>query len=78
MRDEILSEKHKYWNALCFRLTEDLRIEGCNYSNTITKKILCSLPNVDVAGTLEFFQSQGGYCDCEILNTIYRENETLY
>lgn len=78
MRDELLTGKHKYWNAFCFRLTEELRIKSCNCTNSITEKILQSLPNIDVEGTLEVFQCKGGYCDCEILNSIYGEDESLY
>ena len=35
-----------------------------------TKKILQKYNNIDVEGTMKYFEKQGGYCDCEILFNI--------
>ena len=71
MRNEILTEDHKYWRALEFRLSEGIRVEGCDCTNKITKKILMSLSNIDVEKTLNYLSAFGGWCDCEILEAIY-------
>ena len=71
MRNEILTEDHKYWRALEFRLSEGIRVEGCDCTNKIAKKILMSLPNIDVEETLIYLSAFGGWCDCEILEAIY-------
>ena len=55
MEKEVVSTGHPYWNALCLRLSEGLRIQGCNGSLDITEGILISMPNVDVGATLDFF-----------------------
>ena len=71
MRNEILTEDHKYWKALAFRLSAGIRAEGCDCTNKITKKILMSLINIDVEETLNYLSAFGGWCDCEILEAIY-------
>ena len=71
MRNEILTEDHKYWKALAFRLSEGIRVEGCDCTNKITKKILMYLPNIDVEETLNCLSAIGGWCVCEILEAIY-------
>ena len=71
MRKEILTIDHKYWNAFHFRLSDGLRVDGCDCTNKITKKILMSLPNIDVKETLNYLSAFGGCCDCEILEAIY-------
>lgn len=38
MRKEILTEDHKYWRALEFRLSEGIRVEGCDCTNKFLKK----------------------------------------
>ena len=71
MRNEILTEDHRYWKALAFRLSAGIRVEGCDCTNKITKKILMSLINIDVEETLNYLSAFGGWCDCEILEAIY-------
>ena len=78
MEKEILSTGHPYWNAMCIRLGEGLKIHGCNGSLDITERILVSLPNVDEGATLDFLIENEGRCDCEILQLMYAINDTCY
>lgn len=78
MEKEVLSSGHPYWNALCLRLSEGLRVQGCNGSLDITERILISLPNVDVGGTLDLFIENEGRCDCEILDLMYTMDDSCY
>jgi hypothetical protein len=78
MEKEILTPKHKYWPALRFRLDQmvNTHIEGkpvsdCNYDLRHTIKILKSLPNIDIEGTLDFFEDHAGFCDCEVLMNVW-------
>ncbi len=77
MGNNILTPKHKYWSALRYRLDQIVNtyIEGkpvfkCKHDLRHTTKILRSLPNIDVEGTLEFLKEQGGFCDCEVLMNV--------
>jgi hypothetical protein len=77
MAKNILTPKHKYWSALRYRLDQMVNtyIEGkpvfkCKHDLRHTTKILRSLPNIDVEGTLEFLKEQGGFCDCEVLMNV--------
>ena len=74
MRTEILHRKHKYWNALEYRLYEGIRANGCDCTHIITRRILMSLPNIDIEETLYYLSAFGGYCDCEIYEAICEIN----
>jgi len=77
MRKEILTPPHKYWKALRYRLDQmvNTHVEGkpqfnCKHDLSNTKKILKSLPNLDVEETLLLYQELGGFCDCEVLMNV--------
>jgi hypothetical protein len=38
-----------------------------DHSRTLAIRILSSMPKIDVERTLAYFNTKGGYCDCEIL-----------
>ena len=78
MRNEILTEDHKYWNALRYRLSDGLRLNKCDCTNKITFAILNSLPFVDISETLYYLDADYGHCDCEILNTIYDIDDDIF
>lgn len=78
MNKEILNNNHRYWKALCYRLSEGIRTQGCNCTPFIAERILVSLPGIDVEATLNYFKEMGGYCDCEILNSIYGIDDKAY
>ena len=63
MKKEVLTPSHKYWKALCFRLSQS----QCKHDFRNTEKILKSLPNIDVEESLNLYRELGGFCDCEIL-----------
>lgn len=67
MRDEILTPKHNYWRGFTVRLSETIRVEPDHYSHSAARKILKSLPNIDIEGTIDFYKEFGGYDDEEIL-----------
>lgn len=82
----ILSSKSKDWDAFCSLLEGE---EGCNFrtekgvdcwtckggtNKDFAKKILKEyFPKYDLKGTLEYFEANGGYCDCEILFNVNGE-----
>ena len=77
MEKNILTPKHKYCSALCSRLDQmvNTHVKGkpvfdCKHDLRHTTKVLRSLPNIDVEGTLEFLKEQGGFCDCEVLMNV--------
>ena len=63
MKKEVLTPSHKYWRALCTRLSH----APCQHDLRNTIKILKSLPNIDVQESLNLYVELGGFCDCEIL-----------
>jgi len=43
---------------------------------SLARKILSTMPQVDVEGTLEWCRRHGGYCDCEIIFNCEETKET--
>jgi len=78
MGKELLNNRHRYWKAFCYRLSEGIRTQGCNCTSFIAERILFSLPNIDVNRTLKFFKENGGHCDCEILHSAYSLDDKNY
>ncbi len=71
---QIVDQKHRYWKAIYVRLNEGLLNKGeCDHSFDTVEQILFSLPGVDVGGTLDFYMSNGGNCDCEVLFNVYSD-----
>lgn len=70
MKKEILTPSHKYWRALRTRLCHMLitSAEGrCQGDVRHTKKILKSLPNINVEESLILYRELGVRCDCGVL-----------
>jgi hypothetical protein len=71
-RKIVLTPNHNYWRALSIRLN-DLLIQserGCRGDLRFTKKILKSLPGIDVEETLNFFQKFEVCCDCHLFHNV--------
>ena len=68
----VLTKDHKFWRALGIRLNDSLlqANKRCSGDLRFTKKILKSLPGIDVEKTLTSFQKLGGNCDCHVLHSI--------
>lgn len=77
---EIMTPQHPKWNEFYARLQGP---EGCDFrkdpkrkwvwkckggeDKSYTKKILKNMRNIDVSKSLQFFEKEGAFCDCEIL-----------
>lgn len=77
MEKDILTPKHRYWSAFYFRLDQmiNTHVHGkpvfrCYNDLRHSKKILKSLHNIDVEGSVEFLKNRGGYCDCEVITNV--------
>jgi len=76
MRNEILTEDHRFWDALRYRLNDGLRVYGCDCSIKLTERILMSLPNIDVEESLNYLEAYGGFCDYKIIDAINKIHTT--
>lgn len=69
----ILNPKNPRWDEFADRL-KAATLNGCHGSNN-TEAILHSMGDIDVAGSLAFFQQHGGFCDCEIVSNVALREE---
>ena len=83
---EIMTTKNKRWKEFLERLegkegcnfreeepdnTESVVWECLGgMDKTLAAKILNKMGNVNIKATLEYFEENGGYCDCEILMNV--------
>jgi len=81
----LMTPEHPGWAQFCDRLGGP---EGCDFhedengvprwrckgglDKTFARAILDDLPDIDVEGSLGFFEEHGGHCDCEILFNVDR------
>lgn len=70
----------KLCELLCDRIgfdVETLVPIGCDGTLDKTRSILKEhFPQYDITKTIKYFESEGGYCDCEILlNVVPHDNE---
>ncbi len=68
MRKQILTADHELWEEFVYRMGDTDYY--CDHTTRNARAILEDLANiapVDIQGTLDWFESQGGYCDCEII-----------
>jgi hypothetical protein len=83
---EIMTREHPRWDEFCDRLEGP---EGCNFrqdengkwiwdcdnDQSLAIAILEKMGAIDIPDSLEYFEEHGGYCDCEILMNVDREEE---
>lgn len=82
---KIMTPKHDKWNEFYDRLVgpegcnftqDDPHDIGtlkwkCYHNHDFSISILKTIPNVDVDKSIEYFKSNGGYCDCEVLFNVF-------
>jgi hypothetical protein len=84
-KKQIMTPKHPLWKQFINRLAGP---EGCNFQQdkggswswkckggndkSFATAILKTMDNIDIESSLEYFESKGGYCDCEILFNIIK------
>ena len=65
MAKEIMSPSHEKWYEFVAAMM--MEFGGCESTHKTTRAVLQETQGIDVDETLEFFERQGGICDCEVL-----------
>ena len=73
--NRIMTPAHPLWNDFIERLNEALSDGDKNLctgdeSKIVATQILKSIPGIDVKKSLEFFDENGGFCDCGIFGNV--------
>ncbi|MFX0066975.1 MAG: DUF2695 domain-containing protein [Candidatus Hermodarchaeota archaeon] len=69
-----MSSAHPNWKQFCKLLNAKLQSIGCFGDLSNARMILeNNFPNIDIEKSLQYFEENGGFCDCEILLNIYDE-----
>jgi hypothetical protein len=73
---EILTPNHARWGEFVEQMMNSK--SSCDNTFKLTGAILYEMHDIDVQGTLEYFESNGCYCDCEvILNIVSRYSQSM-
>jgi Protein of unknown function (DUF2695) len=70
--EEILTPESPRWEQFTDMLDTLGSMEGCDgdageHVHRHAKAVMAAMGGIDIEATLAFFESRGGYCDCEIL-----------
>ncbi len=65
-RIRIMSPTHPRWSEFAARLRE-LQPARCDHTFQRTRRVLEEIEGADVEKSLEYFESEGGFCDCEVI-----------
>jgi hypothetical protein len=58
--------------------TNQIKKTECNGDLSITETILKTIFDINVEKTIEIFEENGGYCDCEVMKNIYKKSTSLF
>ena len=72
MEKEIMTPENARWRKFTHLLADKLKTNGCTNDVELAPKILEEMGDIDIEKTLEYFQNEGGWCDCEILMNVDR------
>jgi hypothetical protein len=72
MAKEIMSPSHEKWYEFVAAMM--MEFGGCESTHKTARAVLQEIQGIDVDGTLEFFESQEGICDCEVLLNVVAGN----
>ena len=76
---EILTPKSDRWRTFVEVLEDVVQAEGCDgdrhqagqgKQHRLAKRTMAAMGDVDVPGSIAYFEAHGGYCDCEILMNV--------
>jgi Protein of unknown function (DUF2695) len=68
---EILTPNSDRWKTFILAVEAAVEVAGCDgEKQRHAKRIMTDMGNVDIPGSIEYFEAHGGYCDCEILMNV--------
>ncbi|MDA3943688.1 MAG: DUF2695 domain-containing protein [Bacteroidetes bacterium] len=82
MKPEIIIKDHEHFDKLMSRIAKNVDDNGCQH-NFKNLRLSCSdLEDwqdikVNFKETMEYMESRGGYCDCEILMNVPFADEPI-
>jgi hypothetical protein len=74
----VLTPESPEWEAFVKILFDAMERDGCDGDagqavHRHARAAMTSMGGIDIEETLAFFESRGGYCDCEILLNVDRD-----
>jgi Protein of unknown function (DUF2695) len=70
MTSILLTPKDPRWKKFCAALSDLVIKHKCRHGYLHAEPLMREMGDIDVPGSIKFFQEHGGFCDCEILFNI--------
>jgi hypothetical protein len=70
---EVMTIESPRWQQFCVSLARAVSPNTCQHDYREAEKILKEMGSIDVEASIDYFENNGGYCDCEILLNVDRE-----
>jgi hypothetical protein len=70
---EVMTIENPRWQEFCASLDRAGSTSGCQHDHRLAKKILREMGGIDVEASIDYFENNGGYCDCEVLLNVDQE-----
>jgi Protein of unknown function (DUF2695) len=70
---EVITIESPRWQEFCVRLARATDPSRCQHDHREAEKIMREMGGIDVEASIDYFENNGGYCDCEILLNVDHE-----
>ncbi len=69
---DTMTTEHERWHEFYVRLAREVEAQGCTSRRDRPRAtyVLTEMDGFDVPASLAYFETCGGYCDCEILMNV--------
>ncbi len=66
---EVMTSEHPRWDAFCKKLETAIEKNGCTAKTgkQNAKRVMKEMGGINIKASCDYFEDNGGYCDCEIL-----------
>lgn len=72
---ETLTIESPRWNEFAETLSQTVLADRCHHDHQHAKRIMTSMGNINIPASIKYFASRGGFCDCEVLNVAFSEDD---
>jgi hypothetical protein len=68
----VMTPEHEDWEIFCDLLVERLDLADCDAESLVQSKSILKkyFPEININKSIKYFESHGGYCDCEVLMNV--------
>jgi hypothetical protein len=70
---EVMTTESPRWQEFCASLARATDPSVCQHDHRGAEKVLREMGGIDVEASIDYFENNGGSCDCEVLLNVDHE-----